>query len=210
MQSWRFSDGLPSPTPALGWERADPTTTQAFDTAHFNQQVANADNAVAALGNRVTAAERVTAAPYFLARVDGYIYPGVGPQVFGQNATGPDEWDLIYNELSDMSSMHDPVTATTRITPRQQGMYEVTASCRFSYTGSAAGVRSLYLRRNGVQQMSDVRLSAPSNNETVCSLPLWFGQMNGSTDYFELIGDQGSTSIIDVHLMLLVRQLYPL
>lgn len=187
------------PLPGTGWVRADPSTVQQFDTQQFNDQVASMDASFVSLQQRTDKIEERANRPFFAAQVDAFIQPGTGPQVMGQIATGPASWNLPYVEISDSTNMHSPTDLTNQIRPHIRGWYRVAAQLRFSATSSQAGIRALHLRKNNVIIEGDVKSVAPSNYQTTCFIANALVEMNGTSDFFDFLGDQGSTGVIDVH-----------
>jgi hypothetical protein len=96
---------------------------------------------------------------------------------------------LFQIEEFDLTSAYD--TTTSKFTPQKAGYYQVNASIAYIYVASSNKPFTAYLYKNGTkikegQVSSSTAIWYPS---AIISVIIY---MNGTTDYLEIYGNQGS------------------
>lgn len=108
-------------------------------------------------------------------------------QSFNSNATAALTFGAS-SEIIDTHNFHDTVTNNTRITPSIAGYYRFTGGVTFSGATTTQSVHAI-IGKNGSGQQS-VRVKHGNFNNTSSSFVSCILQMNGTTDYAELLGVQ--------------------
>jgi hypothetical protein len=103
------------------------------------------------------------------------------------------------SEEIDTHGLHDVTTNTTRITPTLAGYYRLTGTV---YLAASTTVTSYWsnIAKNGSIQSPRSRMVLPATATTSFSRSLTVSlmlQANGSSDYFELIGQQTSGAVLN-------------
>lgn len=103
------------------------------------------------------------------------------------------------SEEVDTHDFHDVSTNTSRITPKVPGWYRLTGTVHFAATTTMTNYWA-NIAKNGTIQAPRMRVVLPATATTALVRALTVTMLlsaNGSTDYFELIGQQNSGGSIN-------------
>lgn len=98
------------------------------------------------------------------------------------------------SEIVDTSNAHDTVTNNTRFTPTKAGWYTMTGILVVPALATYVNLQ-VYIRKNGTTILPAPVREGPNATASSRSLEVVvMEQANGTTDYFELLGNQDNTA----------------